>query len=87
MVKVVQKGFVLAFIILAFVIGTQNPEVVNVNYLIATSQLPLATLMSVCFFIGVLIGCMVSVKVFSQLKWQNYRLKKSNRQLSPDTER
>ncbi|MBE0367953.1 MULTISPECIES: lipopolysaccharide assembly protein LapA domain-containing protein [Pseudoalteromonas] len=87
MVKVVQKGFVLALILLAFVIGTQNPEVVNVNYLIATSQLPLATLMSVCFFIGVLIGCMVSVKVFSQLKWQNYRLKKSNRQLSPDTER
>ncbi|RJE77215.1 DUF1049 domain-containing protein [Pseudoalteromonas citrea] len=87
MVKVVKKGFILALILLAFVIGTQNPEVVNVNYLIATSEIPLATLMSICFFIGVLVGCIVSVKVFSQLKWQNYRLRKTNRQLSPDTER
>jgi putative membrane protein len=87
LVKLVKKGFILVLILLAFVIGTQNPEVVGVNYLIATSEIPLATLMSICFFIGVVVGCIVSIKVFSQLKWQNYRLRKTNRQLSPNIER
>ncbi|KAF7780576.1 putative membrane protein [Pseudoalteromonas marina] len=31
--------------------------------------------------LGVLIGCFISFKLFSQLKWQNYRLKK---QLAPE---
>jgi putative membrane protein len=87
LIKVVQKGLALVLVLLAFVIGTQNPNLVNVNYIVASSTLPLSTLMSVCFIIGVFIGCVVSVAVFSKLKWQNYRLKKSNRQMTTDTER
>ncbi|CAH9058270.1 Lipopolysaccharide assembly protein A [Pseudoalteromonas holothuriae] len=87
MIKVVKKGLALAIVLLAFVIGTQNPEVVDVNYIIASSTLPLSTLMSVCFVVGVLVGCVISVTVFSKLKWQNYRLKKNNRRMITDTER
>jgi putative membrane protein len=87
LIGVVKKGLALVFILLAFVIGTQNPEVVNVNYIVASSTLPLSTLMSVCFAIGVLLGSVLSIAVFSKLKLQNYRLKKNNRQLTPDTER
>ncbi|MCF6434029.1 MULTISPECIES: lipopolysaccharide assembly protein LapA domain-containing protein [Pseudoalteromonas] len=87
MIRVAKKGLALVFILLAFVVGTQNPNLVDVNYIIASSTLPLSTLMSVCFIVGVFVGCVVSVSVFSKLKWQNYRLKKSNRQMTPDTER
>ncbi|WP_105168321.1 lipopolysaccharide assembly protein LapA domain-containing protein [Pseudoalteromonas sp. T1lg23B] len=87
MIKVAKKGLALVFILLAFVIGTQNPNLVDVNYIVASSTLPLSTLMSVCFVVGVFVGCVVSVSVFSKLKWQNYRLKKKNRQMTPNTER
>ena len=33
-------------------------------------------IISICFALGVAIGCFISFKLFSQLKWQNYRLKK-----------
>ncbi|CAM3994983.1 lipopolysaccharide assembly protein LapA domain-containing protein [Pseudoalteromonas byunsanensis] len=87
MIKVAKKGLALVLILLAFVIGTQNPNLVDVNYIVASSTLPLSTLMSVCFVVGVFVGCVVSVSVFSKLKWQNYRLKKNNRQMTPNTER
>jgi putative membrane protein len=66
------------------VLGSQNPQLVQINYIIASNTLPLAVIISVCFFIGVIIGCIFSFKLFSQLKWQNYRLKK---QLAPENNR
>jgi|TARA_B110000211_G_scaffold82517_1_gene96631 putative membrane protein len=68
-------------LISAFVLGSQNPQLVQVNYIIASNTLPLAVIISICFLLGVLIGCFISFKLFSQLKWQNYRLKK---QLAPE---
>jgi putative membrane protein len=62
-------------------LGSQNPQLVQVNYVIASNTLPLAVIISICFLLGVVIGCFISFKLFSQLKWQNYRLKK---QLAPE---
>lgn len=61
--------------------GSQNPQLVQINYIIASNTLPLAVVISICFLLGVLVGCFISFTVFSQLKWQNYRLKK---QLAPE---
>jgi len=69
------------FLVGAFVLGSQNPQLTQINYIIASNTLPLAVIISICFLLGVVVGCFVSFKLFTQLKWQNYRLKK---QLTPD---
>jgi len=79
--KVLKFILVALCLISAFVLGSQNPQLVQVNYIIASNTLPLAVIISICFLLGVLIGCFISFKLFSQLKWQNYRLKK---QLVPE---
>ena len=81
MFKVLKIILVALCLISAFVLGSQNPQLVQVNYIIASNTLPLAVIISICFLLGVLIGCFISFKLFSQLKWQNYRLKK---QLAPE---
>ena len=81
MLKVLKIILVALCLISAFVLGSQNPQIVQVNYIIASNTLPLAVIVSICFLLGVVIGCFISFKLFSQLKWQNYRLKK---QLAPE---
>ncbi|MBH0093367.1 MULTISPECIES: lipopolysaccharide assembly protein LapA domain-containing protein [unclassified Pseudoalteromonas] len=81
MFKVLKIILVALCLISAFVLGSQNPQLVQINYIIASNTLPLAVIISICFLLGVVIGCFVSFKLFSQLKWQNYRLKK---QLAPE---
>ena len=84
MFKVLKIILVTLCLISAFVLGSQNPQLVQINYIIASNTLPLAVIISICFLLGVLIGCFISFKLFSQLKWQNYRLKK---QLAPEKDK
>jgi len=79
--KVLKIILVALCLISAFVLGSQNPQLVQINYIIASNTLSLFVIIIICFFLGVVIGCFVSFKLFSQLKWQNYRLKK---QLAPE---
>ena len=83
--KVVKIVLFVLCVFIAFVLGSQNPQSVQVNYLIASAQLPLAALISVCFVIGLLVGCFVSFRLFSKLKWQNYRLQRRNTKLARDS--
>ncbi|RZG16052.1 LapA family protein [Pseudoalteromonas sp. CO342X] len=87
MVAVLKKGLAVVAILIAFLVGTQNPQVINVNFVIASAELPLATLMSICLALGIIIGLLVTASVLSKLKWQNHRLKKSNSKLSQAAER
>jgi putative membrane protein len=82
--KVLKIILVALCLISAFVLGSQNPQLVQINYIIASNTLPLAVIISICFLLGVVIGCFISFKLFSQLKWQNYRLKK---QLAPEKDK
>ncbi|MBH0010900.1 LapA family protein [Pseudoalteromonas sp. NZS100_1] len=84
MFKVLKIILVALCLINAFVLGSQNPQLVQINYIIASNKLPLAVIISICFLLGVLVGCFISFKLFSQLKWQNYRLKK---QLAPEKDK
>lgn len=79
MVKFAKKGLLLVLIVLAFVIGSQNPSETQVNYILASSTLPLATILAITFVIGLLIGCLIGTISFSKLKWQNYRLNKKDK--------
>ncbi|MBB1386332.1 LapA family protein [Pseudoalteromonas sp. SG45-5] len=84
MFKVLKIILVALCLISAFVLGSQNPQLVQINYIIASNTLPLAVIISICFLLGVVIGCFICFKLFSQLKWQNYRLKK---QLAPEKDK
>ncbi|MBB1354459.1 lipopolysaccharide assembly protein LapA domain-containing protein, partial [Pseudoalteromonas sp. SR45-5] len=66
MFKVLKIILVALCLISAFVLGSQNPQLVQVNYIIASNTLPLAVIISICFLLGVLIGCFISFKLFSQ---------------------
>jgi len=61
------------------VIGSQNPSEIQVNYILASITLPLATILAITFVIGLLIGCLIGTISFSKLKWQNYRLNKKDK--------
>jgi len=79
LVKIAKKGLLLVLIVLAFVIGSQNPSEVQVNYILASSTLPLATILAITFIIGLLIGCLIATASVSKLKWQNYRLNRKDK--------
>jgi putative membrane protein len=66
----------ISLIMLAFVLGTQNPHIVKLNYIVASSTLPLAMVMSICFFLGIAFAMLTMSVVFTKLKWQSYRYKK-----------
>lgn len=64
----------LLMFLLALALGAQNDQLVQVNYLIAQSQLPLSALMAICFVGGVVVTLMI------WLLWLvSYRFKARNR--------
>ncbi|CCQ11913.1 hypothetical protein PALB_28140 [Pseudoalteromonas luteoviolacea B = ATCC 29581] len=66
----------LSLIVLAFLLSTQNPHDIKLNFIVASSTLPLATVMSICFILGIAIGMAVSGIFMTKLKYNHYRQKK-----------
>jgi len=84
--RVVKILSLLSFLFLAFVLGSQNPQLIKINYILASAKLPLAVVISICFIVGVAAGTFISFKLFTTLKWQNFRLKSSNKKLISEKE-
>ncbi|WP_244369718.1 lipopolysaccharide assembly protein LapA domain-containing protein [Pseudoalteromonas xiamenensis] len=82
MLRIIIKGVAISLIILAFILGTQNPHLVKLNFIVASSTLPLAAVMSICFILGIAVGLAVFSVFFTKLKWQHYRYKKQNSAIS-----
>ncbi|KZN50989.1 hypothetical protein JL49_02815 [Pseudoalteromonas luteoviolacea] len=78
MVRVVKKGLLLVLLLVAFVVGTQNPNLVEVNFIIASAEMPLATLLSLCLFTGILVGLLFNFLSLIRLKQKNGQLHKAN---------
>lgn len=76
MLRIFIKGVAISLIMLAFLLGTQNPHIVKLNYIVASSTLPLATVMGICFFLGIAFAMLAMSILFTKLKWQSYRYKK-----------
>jgi len=51
----------LFFLFVAFVFGSQNEQVITLNYMIARAELPIAAAVSLFTGIGVLIGILICV--------------------------
>ncbi|KZN64915.1 hypothetical protein N473_14080 [Pseudoalteromonas luteoviolacea CPMOR-1] len=65
-------------LLVAFVVGTQNPNVVEVNFIVASAEMPLATLLSLCLFSGILLGVLFNLASIVRLKQKNNQLHKTN---------
>lgn len=68
---------VLLFVI-AVVLGLKNQQVINVNYLVAQSEIRLATLLALVFLLGFLVSSAVYVPFYLKLKMKNRQLRKRN---------
>lgn len=68
---------VLLFVI-AVVLGLKNQQVINVNYLVAQSEIRLATLLALVFLLGFLVSSTVYVAFYLKLKMKNRQLRKIN---------
>lgn len=79
MFRITKVLCIATILVLAFLLGTQNPQVVTLNYIVASSNIPLAVVISIAFSIGIIVGILISFKVFTSLKWHNYRLKRKNK--------
>ena len=75
--------FVLLLII-ALIVGAQNEQVVEVNYLLAKSQLTVSALMAFLLISGFVLGALAFSVVWFKLKWQNNQLQKKLNQQKPE---
>jgi len=62
----------------AVVLGLKNQQVINVNYLVAQSEMRLATLLAIVFLLGFLVSSVVYVPFYLKLKMKNRQLRKMN---------
>lgn len=71
-------GLIILAILFAvgITLGTQNDQLVHVNYLVAQGEYRLSTLLAIVFAAGFLVGWIVFGIVLLRLKIKNSRLRK-----------
>lgn len=73
--------FAIIFVI-AIALGTQNPQVVNFNYLIAQSELSLSVLLSIFLLLGFVIASLAFAWSYLHYKWHLVAERRKNRKLT-----
>jgi putative membrane protein len=63
---------------IAVVLGLKNQQMVNVNYVIAQTDLRLSSLMAFTFLLGIASSSVVALGFYLKSKVQHRRLKKKN---------
>lgn len=80
-----KRFLTLVFIILLFVIaialGLKNQQVVNINYLLAQSEIRLSTLLAINFLLGFIVSGCFATLFYLRLGLKNRHLRKSNKKL------
>lgn len=84
------KGIIVFVIIIlllmvSIVIGSQNTQMITVNYLIAKAELRVSTFMVITIGLGFLIGFLIMLMRFLGLKMQNKLLQRRLKKLSKET--
>jgi putative membrane protein len=69
----------------SIVIGSQNTQMITVNYLIAKAELRVSTFMVITIGLGFLIGFLIMLMRFLGLKMQNKLLQRRLKKLSKET--
>ncbi|WP_028862510.1 LapA family protein [Psychromonas aquimarina] len=75
--------FTLAVTVFLFavvvILGLKNQELVNINYLVAQSEMRLSTLFAVIFLIGFVVSSLIGTFFYMKLKMKNRKLRKLNK--------
>jgi len=74
---------ILLFVV-AVVLGLKNQQVVNLNYLVAQSEIRLSTLLAIIFLIGFFTSSVIAMLFFVKLKIKNRQLLKMNKRQSKE---
>jgi putative membrane protein len=74
----------LMLVILGF-IGSQNPHLVSVNYILAQTDVRMSVLLAVTFSLGVILSVSFIIGYILRLKWRISVLERKNKKLSQPT--
>lgn len=64
---------------ITLVIGLKNQQPVNINYLVAQSEMALSTLLAILFMVGFICSTFFAFLFYLKLKMKNRRLHKLNK--------
>lgn len=70
----------------ALVLGLKNQQLININYLLAQSEMRLSSLLAIVFMSGFLLSAVFALLFYLQLKITNRRLRKLNKQQRKELE-
>ena len=76
---------ILLFLV-AIVIGLKNQQVVNLNYIVAQSEIRLATLLAIIFVIGFVASAVIAMLFYVKLKIKNRQLLKMTKRQDKELE-
>ena len=76
---------IIILLMVSIVIGSQNTQMITVNYLIAKAELRVSTFMVVTIALGFSIGFLMMLMRFLGLKMQNKLLQRRLKKLSKET--
>lgn len=79
-----KRFFTLLLLVLLFaiaiVLGLKNQQLVNINYLLAQSEVRLSTLLAINFMFGFIVSSCFGALFYLRLTLKNRHLRKSNKQ-------
>ena len=80
--------FLLVILIVSILVGAQNDQIIEVNYLLAKATMPLSLLMAIMLLIGIGISALGFVFVWLKLRWSLSRAQAENKKrvTSPPSE-
>jgi len=76
---------IILLLMVSIVIGSQNTQMITVNYVIAKADLRVSTFMVITISLGFLIGFLMMLLRFLSLKMQNKILQRRLKKLSKDS--
>ena len=70
---------IILLFVIAIVIGLKNQQLVNINYLVAQSEIRLSTLLAINFMFGFIVSGFFGALFYLRLTMKNRRMKKLNK--------
>lgn len=84
MKRIITLIITILFFVVAALLGLKNQQLVNINYLLAQSEMRLSTLLAIIFLIGFTASGTIAVLYYLRLKIKNRQLLKMNKKQSKE---
>lgn len=84
MKRIITLIIAILLFVIAALLGLKNQQLVNINYLLAQSEMRLSTLLAIIFLIGFAASGTLAVYFYLRLKIKNRQLLKMNKKHSKE---